>query len=89
MLILVRFLVEDFFPKGKIVNAPSTGKRKSILTETRRNGSVFAKMMVNDVFTDKGLFSPEELGTEERAYCFHELAKLGVTVEEIVETRLF
>ena len=56
---------------------------------TGQCASVFVKMMVNDVFTGKGLFSPEELGTAERSYCFRELAKLGVTVEEIVETRLY
>lgn len=56
---------------------------------TGQCASVFAKMMVNDVFTDEGLFSPEELGKEQRAYCFRELARLGVTVEEVVETRLY
>ncbi|MBW2178089.1 MAG: saccharopine dehydrogenase NADP-binding domain-containing protein [Deltaproteobacteria bacterium] len=56
---------------------------------TGQCASVFAKMMVNDVFTEKGLFSPEELGTEERSFCFRELAKLGVTIDEIVETRLY
>lgn len=56
---------------------------------TGQCASVFAKMMVNDVFTDKGLFSPEELEARQRAYCFRELAGLGVTIEEVVETRLY
>jgi saccharopine dehydrogenase (NAD+, L-lysine-forming) len=56
---------------------------------TGQCASIFAKMMVNDVFTEKGLFSPEELGRAERSYCFQELARLGVTVEAVVETRLF
>ena len=56
---------------------------------TGQCASVFAKMMVNDVFTEKGLFSPEELGAAERSYCFRELANLGVTIEETMETRLY
>jgi len=56
---------------------------------TGQCAAVFAKMIVNDVFTEKGLFSPEELKAEQRAYCFAELAKLGVTIDEIVETRLY
>ena len=55
---------------------------------TGQCASVFAEMMVNDVFREKGLFSPEELGAEERSFCFGELAKLGVTVDEIVESQL-
>ena len=56
---------------------------------TGQCASVFAKMMVNAVFTEKGLFSPEELETSPRAFCFRELARLGVTLEEIVGTRLY
>jgi saccharopine dehydrogenase (NAD+, L-lysine forming) len=55
---------------------------------TGQCASVFARMMVNDVFTEKGLYSPEELGARERAFCFRELATLGVTIDEIVETQL-
>jgi len=56
---------------------------------TGQCASVFAKMMVNDVFAERGLISPEELGAEARSYCFGELAKLGVTIDEIVETQLY
>ena len=55
---------------------------------TGQCASVFTKMMVEDVFTEKGLFSPEELNAEVRTYCFKELAKLGITVDVITECRL-
>ncbi len=55
---------------------------------TGQCASVFTKMLVNDVFAEKGLFSPEELKADARMYCFKELSKLGVTVDEIVERRL-
>ncbi|MCG6911574.1 MAG: saccharopine dehydrogenase NADP-binding domain-containing protein [Deltaproteobacteria bacterium] len=56
---------------------------------TGQCAAVFAKMMVNDVLTEKGLFSPEQLEAEQRAYCFRELAGMGVTIDEIVETRRY
>lgn len=56
---------------------------------TGQCASVFARMMIDDVFTEKGLFSPEELGTNARSCYFRELAKLGVTIDEIVERTLF
>ena len=56
---------------------------------TGQCAAVFTKMMVNDVFAEKGLFSPEELEADARMYCFKELSKLGVSVDEIVERRLY
>ena len=45
----------------------------------------FVKLMVDDVFTEKGLFAPEQLNAASRRYYFHELAKLSVTIDEIIE----
>jgi saccharopine dehydrogenase-like NADP-dependent oxidoreductase len=53
---------------------------------TGQCAAVFVKLMVEDVFTKKGLYVPEQLDTKARAYFFKELAKLGVTVEETFVT---
>jgi len=55
---------------------------------TGQCGAVFVKMMVDDVFSSKGLFSPEELEKDARSYYFKELAKLGVTIDEIRTKKL-
>ena len=55
---------------------------------TGQCASVFVKMMVDDVFVEKGLFAPEQLDAASRRYYFQELAKLGVTVDEIIERKL-
>jgi saccharopine dehydrogenase-like NADP-dependent oxidoreductase len=55
---------------------------------TGQCASVFVKMMVDDAFTEKGVFVPEQLHADARHYCFQELAKLGVTVDEIVEKKI-
>jgi saccharopine dehydrogenase-like NADP-dependent oxidoreductase len=55
---------------------------------TGQSASVFAKILVNDVFRENGLFSPEQLDADVRKYFFVELAGLGVTVDEIVETTI-
>ena len=44
--------------------------------------------MVDDAFAEKGLFVPEQLHNDARQYCFQDLAKLGITVDEIVEKRI-
>lgn len=68
-------LVEAFESSGLSHEAYLTGQC----------AAVFAKMMVVDVFADKGLYVPEQFDTEAREYYFKALAKLGVTVEsEIV-----
>jgi len=72
-----------------LVEAFETARISHESYSTGQCASVFAKMMVNDVFAQKGLFSPEELGAAERSYCFRELAKLGVFIDETVETRLY
>ncbi len=55
---------------------------------TGQCASVFVKMMIDDAFAEKGVFVPEQLHVDARHYCFQQLAKLGVTVDEIVEKRI-
>ncbi len=52
---------------------------------TGQCAAVFVKMLVENVFAEPGLFVPEQLDVDARAYCFKELAKLSITVDEIVE----
>jgi saccharopine dehydrogenase-like NADP-dependent oxidoreductase len=49
---------------------------------TGQCAAVFVKMLVEDVFSDSGVFVPEQLDADARRYYFEELAELGVTVEE-------
>jgi len=51
---------------------------------TGQCAAVFVKMMVEKVYTEPGVHVPEELNADVRAYCFKELAKLGITVDETV-----
>jgi len=81
--------IDSYMIAPGLVEAFETSRISHESYSTGQCASVFAKMMVNDVFADKGLFSPEELGAAERSYCFRELAKLGVFIDEIVETRLY
>lgn len=66
-------LVEAFGKSGLSHEAYLTGQC----------GAVFVKMLVDDVFTEKGLFAPEQFHAGARQYCFQELAKLDITVDEI------
>jgi saccharopine dehydrogenase-like NADP-dependent oxidoreductase len=70
-------LVEAFETSGLSHEAYLTGQC----------AAVFVKMMVDDAFTDKGVFVPEQLNAEARAYCFRNLADLGVTIEETLEQK--
>jgi saccharopine dehydrogenase-like NADP-dependent oxidoreductase len=70
-------LVEAFETSGLSHEAYLTGQC----------ASVFVKMMVEDVFVERGLFVPEQLGDAARAYCFRNLAELGVTIEETLEQK--
>jgi len=54
---------------------------------TGQCGSVFVKMLVDEAFTAKGLFVPEQLNADARRYCFRELAQLGITIEKKIEVR--
>ncbi|GAB6909111.1 conserved hypothetical protein [Desulfosarcina cetonica] len=68
-------LVEAFETSGLSHEAYLTGQC----------ASVFVKMMVDDVFSDPGLFVPEQLGADAREYCFRNLAELGVTIDETLQ----
>jgi saccharopine dehydrogenase-like NADP-dependent oxidoreductase len=50
---------------------------------------VFTKMFVHGKITQRGVFPPEVLEAEERAYYLAEAAKLDITVDQYVETRLY
>ena len=73
------------------VNAPGlvASYEKSGLSHeaylTGQCGAVFTKMLVDDVFAEKGLFVPEQFHDDARRYCFQELAKLDITLDEIVD----
>lgn len=71
-------LVESFEKAGLSHEAYLTGQC----------ASVFVKLMIDKVFVERGLFAPEQLDTASRRYYFRELAKLGVTVDEITEKSL-
>jgi len=76
------------------VNAPGLVEafEKSELSHeaylTGQCAAVFVKMLVDDAFTESGLFVPEQLPADARQYCFQELAELDITVDEIVEKRI-
>ena len=71
-------LVESFEKAGLSHEAYLTGQC----------ASVFVKLMVDDIFVEKGLHVPEQLDAASRRYYFQELAKMGVTVDEIMERKL-
>ncbi len=56
---------------------------------TGQCAAVFTKMLVEDVFSTGGLFVPEQLPADARIFCFQALARLGITVDEIVEKVIF
>ena len=77
------------------VNAPGVAEafEKAGLTAetylTGQCGALFTKMFVNDKIYQKGLFPPEVFDDEQRDYYLNEAAKLDITVDQIVEKRLF
>jgi len=50
---------------------------------------LFTKMFVHGRITRRGVFPPEVLDADERAYYLAEAAKLDITVDQYVETRLY
>jgi len=56
---------------------------------TGQSAFLFTKLFVNDKINIRGVFPPEMLESDTRAYYLAEAAKLGITVDEIVETRLY
>lgn len=71
-------LVEAFETSGLSHEAYLTGQC----------AAVFVKMLVEDVFAEKGLFVPEQIPAAARQYCFRELAGLGITVDEIITQKI-
>jgi saccharopine dehydrogenase-like NADP-dependent oxidoreductase len=56
---------------------------------TGQCGALFTKLFVNDRIHQKGMFPPEVLDNDQRAYYLKEAAKLDITVDQIVEKRLY
>jgi saccharopine dehydrogenase (NAD+, L-lysine-forming) len=55
---------------------------------TGQSAFLFTKLFVNDKILEKGVFPPEVLGQETRAYYLGEAAKLGITIDEIQKAEL-
>jgi saccharopine dehydrogenase (NAD+, L-lysine-forming) len=56
---------------------------------TGQCGWLFTKMLIKGEVTQKGVFPPEVLAAEPRAYFLKEAAKLDITVDQYIERRLF
>lgn len=56
---------------------------------TGQSAFLFSKMFVHQRLELKGVFPPELLDLKARSYYLSEAAKLGITIDEVVETRLF
>ena len=55
---------------------------------TGQSAFMFTKMFVNGVIKTTGVFPPEVLESAERKYFFNEAAKLDITVDQYIKTRL-
>ena len=55
---------------------------------TGQSAFLFVKLFVNDKINLQGVFPPEALEANAREYYLKEAADLGITVDEILETRL-
>lgn len=77
------------------VNAPGVGvafEKAGLTAETYLTGqcaALFTQMLVNDKIFQKGLFPPEVLDDQQRAFYLQAAAGLDITVDRIVETRLY
>lgn len=77
------------------VNAPGLTEafeRYGITHETFLTGQsafAFSKLLVDGRITRKGVFPPELLDQEIRDYYLADMARLGIHVDEVVESRLF
>ncbi|MCG6909349.1 MAG: saccharopine dehydrogenase NADP-binding domain-containing protein [Deltaproteobacteria bacterium] len=56
---------------------------------TGQSAFLFTKLFVNAKIDIRGVFPPEVLEVDAREYYLKEAAALGITVDEIVETRLY
>jgi len=79
--------IESYVTGPGLVEAFETSGLSHEAYLTGQCASVFVKMMVEDAFTEKGVFVPEQLDDAARAYCFRNLAELGVVVEETLEQK--
>ena len=77
------------------VNAPGLSEafeKYGITHETFLTGQsafAFSKLFVDGKITQKGVFPPELLDQQTRDYYLADLAALGITVDEVVESRMF
>jgi saccharopine dehydrogenase (NAD+, L-lysine-forming) len=71
-------LVEAFETTGLSHEAYMTGQC----------ASVFVQMMVDDAFTGAGVFVPEQLEADTREYCFRNLSKMGISIEETYQQKM-
>jgi saccharopine dehydrogenase (NAD+, L-lysine-forming) len=55
---------------------------------TGQSAFLFTKLFINDKVNQRGVFPPEVLGRETREYYLDEAARLGITIDEIQQTRL-
>ncbi len=76
------------------VNAPGLTeafKKAGITHESYLTGQaafLFTRMLVNGKITTRGVFPPEVLAADEREYYFKEAAKLDITIDQYIHTRL-
>lgn len=77
------------------INAPGlteSFEKYQITHETFLTGQsafLFTKMFVNKKIPAKGVFPPEVFEKTEREYYLSEAEKIGITIDEYIETRLF
>ncbi len=94
------FLVRvDGLKEGKAVRIDAYVNATGLIEAFERSGltheayltgqcaSVFVQMMVEDVFMEKGVHVPEQFDAAARKFYFAQLADLGVTVDDFIETR--
>jgi len=55
---------------------------------TGQSAFLFTKLFINDKVDQRGVFPPEVLGQETRAFYLEEAARLGITIDEIQQARL-
>ena len=92
------FLVRvDGYKDGRPVRIDSYANAPGLIDAFKKSGltheafmtgqcaAVFVQMLVEDVLQKPGLYVPEQLDKDARAYYFRELADLGVTVEETID----
>lgn len=74
------------------VNAPGlieAFERSGLTHESYLTGQcafIFTKMLVNDIIQQKGAIAPEVLNAAERKYFFDEARKLGITIDQTIES---